>query len=357
MLRSTARFTFIAAFVVPSMMACAATTAPVGDTGTENQPPPSTTTPPPSSTTPPPATTPPPPEKVTFAYSSVPLPAANLRIASIGGSSGSDVWIVASASGAASADPWSAYHYDGAKWTTMPLTASTGRPSFGAVSLGGSSVFLGFSYAADIFQLNGSSFTKRTGFSVTSGYTMAAVGSKVFIGTQENFGAGPLYVLDGTTSKQVPSITQGRGGVVGVWGSSEDDVWLARSEGLGHLVSGVYEDTSEPAASDVHGTAKDDVWTITASGVRHYDGKSWKAVTFPGGSGTSDKPRSLTALSKDEVIVTTYSNVYRYDGSAFVKDARASAPTTTSEVGRIGKDEAWLATSTAISRLAPQTKK
>ena len=354
MLRSRARFTFLTGILFPAAMAaaltslsaCAAKSTSVDDPNEEGTPTPSPTTP----------TTPTTPEKITFEYSSVPLPAANVRVASIGGSSKSDVWVVAAASGASEQDPWTAYHYDGKAWETTALTAQTGRPSFGAVSLGGSNVYLGFSYAADIFQLSGSTFTKKTSFSVTSGYTMAAVGSTVFIGTQENFGAGPLYVIDAGASKQVSGVTQGRGGVVDVWGVDADDVWLARSGGLGHLVDGVYEDTSEPAASKVHGTAKDDVWALTASGVRHYDGKSWKDVTFPTGSSSTDKPRTLNALSKDEVIVTTSSNVYRYDGKEFVKDTRTDAPKTASVVGRIGKDEAWAVSSTSISRLAPEGK-
>ena len=347
--------TALAAFAVASLTACSATTTSNDPTGPEGQPPPAEATPPPATTTPTP-TTPPAPEKVTFGYSSVPLPAASLRIASIGGSSGSDVWVVASATGAASTDKWTAYHYDGATWTPMPLTAQTGRPSFGVVSLGGSSVFLGFSYAADIFQLSGSAFTKKTGFSVTSGYAMAAVGSKVYVGTQENFGAGPLYVLDGGSSSQV-AVTEGGGGVSAIWGASDDDVWLARSGGLGHLSAGVYSDVDATPVRDVHGTAKDDVWTVTDSGIRHYDGAKWSDVSFPGGGGTSDAPRTLTALSKDEVVVTTYSNVYRYDGTAFVKESRASAPKSASSVGRIGKSEAWLVGSDAIARLAPTAKK
>lgn len=314
----------------------------------QQQPGPSLGTPPPSGTTPPPTTTP--PEKLVFEYSTVPLPAANVSIESISGSSASDVWIVGTESGATSSSPWIAYHYDGSKWSSTPLTTTKGRPNFGVVSLGGSSVYMGFSYSAEIFQLSGTTYTKKTAFSVTSGYTMAAVGSKVFIGTQENFGAGPLYTFDGTTSKQIP-VTEGLGGVSAIWGSSETDVWLARSSGLGHLVNGSYDDADSDAYYDVHGSAKDDVWAVTKTGVRHYDGSAWKDVTFPGG--TSDAARTVTALSKDEVIVTTYSNVYHWDGSAFVKESRTGAPTSVGKVGRIGKNEVWLASSKEIGRLAP----
>jgi hypothetical protein len=285
----------------------------------------------------------------------VQLPAAGLKIGSLGGSSANDVWMVAAPSSAATKDPWTAYHYDGTKWDSMALTATTGRPSFGAVSLGGSNVFLGFSYSADIFQLNGSSFAKATSFSVTSGYTMAAVGSKVYVGTQENFGAGPLYVLSGGKYNQV-SVTDGVGGVYGIWGASEDDVWLARGNGLGRLVAGTYQDVDQNPVTDVHGTAKDDVWTISDTGARHFDGAKWTDVTLPS-SGSSDKPRTLTALAKDDVIVTTYSNVYRWDGTSFAKDSRTNAPATSvSTVGRVGT-EAWAVTSASISRLAPDAKK
>lgn len=341
-------------FALASLAACTATPTTIDlSSSSGGEPPPTIGTPPPSSTTPPSTT--PPPEKVTFAYSTVPLPASSLSIESIGGSSSSDVWIVASEAGATSSTPWTAYHYDGAKWTSMTLSATKGRPNFGVVSLGGDDVYLGFSYPGDIFKLSGGTFTKKTSFSVTSGYTMAAVGTKVFVGTQENFGAGPLYVVDASTSKQVAT-TEGKGGVNGIWGASEDDVWLGRSEGLGHLAGGKYEDVDSTPTFDIHGTAKDDVWAVVQNGVRHYDGSSWKSVTFPG-TGTSDGPQTVTALSKDEVVVTTRSNVYRYDGSTFVKDARSGAPSSAAAVGHIGKNEAWFASSTAIGRLAPASKK
>ncbi|MBS2014848.1 MAG: hypothetical protein JST00_18305 [Deltaproteobacteria bacterium] len=349
MVRSRVCLAALAALLVPSVIACSATVTPVDLSGAgQEQPGPTLGTPvPPTETTPP---TTKPPEKVVFGYTSVPLPQAGVSISAIGGSSASDVWIVGSESGSTSSSPWIAYHYDGSKWSSTPLSTTKGRPSFGVVSLGGSNVYLGFSYSADIFQLSGSTFTKKASFSVTSGYTMAAVGSKVFIGTQENFGAGPLYTFDGTSSKQI-FVTDGLGGVNAIWGASEDDVWLARSSGLGHLVNGTYDDADSGAFSDVHGSAKDDVWAVSKTGLQHYDGSSWKDVSFPGG--TSDPPRTVTALSKDEVIVTTYSDVYRWDGSAFVKESRSGAPKSVGKVGRIGKNEAWLASSTEIGRLAP----
>ena len=326
-------------------------TTPVDNTGLGPPPPAATDQPPPAMTAAPAPTVTPTPTKVTFGYSSMPLPAASLNVASIGGSSASDVWMVARASSATSA-PWTAYHYDGTKWTSMAVSSdTTGRPNFGVVSLGGSNVYMGFSEAAEIFQLRGSSFTKIAGFSLTSGYSMAAVGSKVYVGTQENFGTCPLYILDGRAAQQA-DVPEGTGGVLGIWGSSENDVWLARSEGLGHITSGAYQDVDATPARAIDGTAKDDVWLTTDSGVRHFDGSKWSDVSFPSSGGTSDSPRSLAVLAKDEVVVTTYSKVYRYDGTGFVADTRASAPKTTTTVGRIG-NEAWLVTSDAISRLAP----
>lgn len=350
MVRSRACFAVLAALVVPSVVACTATVTPLDLSGTGNQQPgPTIGEPaPPSSTTPPTTTTP--PAKVVFGYTTVPLPAANVSIESISGSSATDVWAIGSESGSTSSSPWIAYHYDGSSWTSTPLSTTKGRPNFGVASLGSGGVYMGFSYAADIYQLNGSSFTKKTSFSVTSGYTMAAIGSKIFIGTQENFGAGPLYTYDGSSSKQIQT-TEGMGGVSAIWGSSDTDVWLARSSSLGHLVNGTYDDEETGIYNDVHGTAKDDVWAVTKTGVRHYDGSSWKDVTWPGGS--SDAPRTITALSKDEVIVTTYSNVYHWDGSAFVKESRTGAPTSVGKVGRIGKNEVWLASTKEIGRLAP----
>lgn len=334
-----------------SALACTASVTPVDLSGTPTPDPngPTLGSPPPSST----STPPPPPaeEKVTFGWSSVSYPSSGFSVQSIGGSSSSDVWLVGSDPGATSSTPWVAYHWDGSSWTSMTLPATKGRPSFGVASLGGSNVYLGFSYGADIYKLEGSTFTKKTSFSVTSGYTMAAVGSKIFVGTQENFGAGPLYVLDGSASKQAP-VTEGLGGVNAVWGASDDDVWLGRSEGLGRLVGGSYQDVDATGTFSLSGTAKDDVWAVGETGVRHYDGKAWKSVTFPSGSGSSDAPRTVTALSKDEVIVTTYSNVYRWDGSAFVKESRSGAPTSSVKAARIGK-EAWFVSSSAIARLAP----
>lgn len=348
MVRSRVCLALLAATLVPSAIACTATVTPLDLSGTgQQQPGPSIGTPPPSNTTPPPTTTP--PEKLVFAYSTVPLPAANVSIESISGSSASDVWVIGSESGSTSSSPWIAYHYDGSKWSSTPLTTTKGRPNFGVAALGGSA-YMGFSYAADIYQLSGTTFTKKTSFSVTSGYTMAVVGSKIFVGTQENFGAGPLYTFDGTSSKQI-QVTDGLGGVSAIWGASQTSSSLARSSSLGHLVNGTYDDEESGSYYDVHGTAKDDVWAVTKNGVRHYDGSSWKDVAFPGG--TSDAARTVTALSKDEVIVTTYSNVYHWDGSAFVKESRAGAPTTVGRVGRVGKNEVWLASSKEIGRLAP----
>jgi hypothetical protein len=356
MLRSRASFSLLAALVVPSLMACSATTnAPAGgeDPSTKPTGPADTSTP----TTPPPSGKPAePPAKATFSYSEVALPEQNLKVGSIGGSSANDVWMVASPSGSGSNDMWNAYHYDGSTWTTTVLTAATGRPSFGAVSLDGSKAYLGFSYSADVFKLTGAAFTKSASFSVTSGYTMAVVGSTVYVGTQENFGAGPLYTLGYTTGyQQVSGVAQGAGGVVDIWGADENDVWLARSEGLGRLVKGVYEEVDSNPVTAVHGSAKDDVWTISAAGARHFDGSTWTDVALPGGG--SDEPRTLNALAKDEVIVTTYSNVYRWDGSAFVKESRPKAPAASvSNVARIGK-EAWAVTGTSIHRLAADAKK
>ncbi|MEA2748074.1 MAG: hypothetical protein QOI41_2217 [Myxococcales bacterium] len=356
MLRSRACFSVLSSLVVSTLMACSVTTTPTGTGGPDTTTPatPVTPTTPTDPTMPVTPTTP--TAKVTFSYSTVALPAASLKIGSIGGSSASDVWMVAAPSTAASKDPWTAYHYDGTKWDATTLTATTGRPNFGAVSLGGSNVYLGFSYAADVFRLQGSSFEKSASFSVTSGYTMAAVGSKVYVGTQENFGAGPLYVLSGSNSQQI-AVTDGNGGVSGIWGASEDDVWLARSGALGHLVAGVYQDVDMNPVTDVHGTAKNDVWTISDTGARHFDGTNWTDIAIPTSGESSDKPQSITALAKDEVIVTTYSAVYRWDGTAFTKESRTNAPSTSvSMVGRVGT-EAWVVTGTSISRLAPDAKK
>jgi|GEM_PF-5953052 len=357
MLRSRASSSILAALLFTSVAACAASVSPVAIPPEEGQSgnPPVLGQPAPSGSNKPDTPAPPPAEKVTFAYASVPLPAAGARIAAIGGSSPSDVWAVASTSASSTTGTWTAYHYDGTSWTPTALSAQTGRPSFGVASLGGNDVYLGFSYSAEIFKRSGASFTSRTSYSVTTGYTLAAVGSKIYVGTQENFSSGPLYVLDATSSKQVP-VGPG-GGVFGIWGSSEDDVWLARAQELGHVSGGKYESVDPTPMRGVSGTAKDDVWAITNGGVRHYDGKAWSDVTFPGSDDFADSPRTITALAKDEVIVTTHSNVYRYDGKAFVADERAGAPTSGSVAARIGKDEAWVVGASAIGRLAPEKKK
>ncbi|HVH45167.1 MAG TPA: hypothetical protein VM925_22600 [Labilithrix sp.] len=361
MLRS--HLSFVAAF---ALAACTATTTSNGLGTDPTNPNPDPTNPDPTNPDPTknpdptPGTTPDPnptPEKVTFEYSSVPLPATDLEIGSIGGSSGSDVWIVGAESTATSKDPWNAYHYDGTKWATTKLTSTqgTGRPSFGVVSTG-SSAFMGFSYSGDVFELSGSSLTLVASLSVTSGYSMAAIGSTVFVGTQENFGAGPLYKITNGKAKQLP-VDQGIGGVLGIWGATEDDVWLARSEGLGHFVGGKYEDTDPNPYVDVHGSAKDNVWAVGANGVRRFDGTQWSEVTFPLGSSRYDGPSSVSVLSSDEVVVTTGDGkIYRYDGTTFVLDSRANAPKSAGTVGHIGKDETWLVGTTSIGRLAPKKK-
>lgn len=141
-----------------------------------------------------------------------------------------------------------------------------------------------------------------------------------------------------------------------IWGATEDDVWLARSESLGRLQNGAYSDVDTAAGvSDVHGTAKDDVWAVGEAGVKHFDGTKWSPVTFPvTGSSRYDQPNRVTALSKDEVIVTTGDgDVYRFENGAFVKETRPSAPKSAVQIGRIG-NEAWVIDGASIARLAPK---
>jgi hypothetical protein len=344
----------LAALAAPLLVACAAsqTTVPTGDPADPDTSSPETPKTPETPETP---KTPETPEAVVFEYSTVELPAENLSVASIGGSSASDVWVVATASAATDQDPWSAYHYDGSKWTETVLTAQKGRPNFGVAAVG-SSVFFGFSYSGEVFELTGATLKKAATFSVTSGYSMAAVGSSIFVGTQENFTAGPLYEISKGAAKQVGGVSKNLGGVHAIWGASEADVWLARSETLGRLVNGTYQDADPTGASDVNGTASDDVWAVGPSGVRHFDGATWSDVPFPETGPTQfHKPGSVVALSKDEVLVTTrMGDVYRYDGTTFAKEERPSAPERAATIGKIGKDEAWIVGAATIARLAPE---
>lgn len=353
MLRLVARSSFVLASIVGSLALAACSTDVVvsdGDPSTVPTTGPTTapTTTPTTAPTTAPTTTP--PVKVNRAWTTVALPDPTLSVAAIDGSSKTDVWIVASAQGAASRDPWSAYHYDGAKWTTFPLTASVGRPSFGVAALAPQKVFLGFSYSAEVFELAGGDFSKKAAtFSVTDGYSMSKVGDQIFVGTQENFGAGPLYRYDGTRFAQV-ALPRG-GGVSAVWGASADDVWIARGEGLGHLAGGKYEDAGLPSIGDVHGSAKDDVWAVgRQAGVRRFDGTKWSTVAFPG---DATRLASVHAFAKDDVVVLA-EKTYRWDGAAFTVDARPNAPKSTSERARVGKDEAWFFGDGKLYRLAPE---
>lgn len=357
MLRSVASFALVSALAAPALAGCSADVV-VSESGPGGDPSASPTTSPTGAPTTAP-TTPPstPPVKVTYAWSSVALPDPTLSVAAIDGTSKSDVWIVASARGAQQRDPWTAYHYDGATWTPYPLGAAVGRPSFGIGALAKDKVFLGFSYSADVFELAGGSFSKTAAsFSVTSGYSMSKVGSTLFVGTQENFGSGPLYRYDGSRFAQV--VLPRGGGVFSVWGASADDVWIARSEGgLGHLVGTTYEDAGLDITSDVHGTAKDDVWAVgKGAGVRHYDGKAWTEVPLPVKGATGAR---VDAFAKDDVLVLAETSTYRYepfryDGKAFVADTRPGAPKTTSLKRAHVGSETWIVGDGTLHRLAPE---
>ena len=337
-----------------SLVACSTDVLVTGsgtDPSTEPTPSGKPTTDPGTIPTSPPGVTP--PVKVNRAWTNIALPATGLSVASVAGSASDNVWIVASAQGAGQRDPWTVYRFDGAKWTSFPLTATVGRPSFGVAVMGPQKVFLGFSYSADIFELDGGDFTKKAAsFSVTSGYSMSRVGDQVFVGTQENFGSGPLYRYDGAKFGQV-AVTQGSGGVFSVWGASTDDVWISRSGGLGHLVAGKYEDGVLPAVGEVHGSAKDDVWAIGKDvGVQHYDGSKWSSVEF---AGDKTKLVSVHAFAKDDVVVVA-DKVYRYDGKSFTVDTRANAPKVASKHTSVGSDEAWYLADGQLVRLAPEGK-
>lgn len=348
MLRS--RLLLLAALALP---ACTVSSSGLPDETSQNPDPtnPGATTEPGTTKEP---DAPKPATKAVYEYASMPLPAADLEITEIAGSASNDVWVLGTPKGATQNDRWAAYHYDGNTWTKRELPVQKGRSSFGMTTMG-SRVFIGFNYPADVIELSGTSLASRLSDSgVSTGDALVTVGSKVFVGTQINYNAGPLYEIAASGSKQIPGVSRNSGSVLALWGASEDDVWIGRPKSLARLKDGTYSDEGGMAFG-LSGTASDDVWAVRGmAGVSHFDGTDWSPVPVPDAI-LSDAPDKVYALSKDEVIVTTkaVASLWRYDGKAFVEEDRPSAPSYGRVMAVIG-DEAWFVEKTSITRLAPK---
>lgn len=72
----------------------------------------------------------------------------------------------------------------------------------------------------------------------------------------------------------------------GVWGSAADDVWVVGSTLLrwdGQRLAPMPLGTDAGTLLGVHGTSRNDVWVAARDGALHWNGTGWQMVPWPGG--------------------------------------------------------------------------
>jgi hypothetical protein len=88
----------------------------------------------------------------------------------------------------------------------------------------------------------------------------------------------------------------------GIWGSAQDDVWVATYDGEFQRWNGsrweAVKKAHTAAITDISGTSRDDVWSVGLDGLTlHWDGSSWQTVE----SGTHKNLSSVWAISADDL--------------------------------------------------------
>jgi MYXO-CTERM domain-containing protein len=179
-----------------------------------------------------------------------------------------------------------------------------------------------------------------TEFPLTSAYKLFGFSTDdVWLGTQTNFGAGPLYHFDGRRWAQVP--VSGFDGIHSMWGASSDDLWIAQGRLLhkdASAVTPVAENLGKIRA--VSGTAATDVWAVGEAGaVAHYDGKSWSSIA----PFTAENLWTVWAAAKDDVWASgdRFDVVFHWDGSTWSSATTMDAPRRVSVFTGTGPTDGW----------------
>jgi hypothetical protein len=205
-------------------------------------------------------------------------PTANVILSSVWGTTGTDVFVVGTDFPATSG---TVLHYDGDEWNRT--TINVGR-TFGVWGSAADDVFaVGEVYGIDHYDGTG---WKRVSGHDASGHFFdiwGTSGTDVFTVGQH----GRIRHYDGTNWRDLVEVGTRTAVLLGVWGSTADDVYAVGYEPAPSLPEGIilhYDGTSwhemerpSVALGAVWGTSSDNIFAVGSNGtILRYDGKNWE---------------------------------------------------------------------------------
>jgi hypothetical protein len=284
---------------------------------------------------------------IVVTWTSSPLPMGFVPIG-ISGASATNVWVVGNDSTAfqGSAHQMRAQRWDGQAWNTIATDTTTHDATSVFVDVGGVA-WVSTSGPGHVFSSDGTSagWSDETDPSVTSTYTLFATRQHLWLGTQWNFGAGPLYELDGSTWNQITNVPNiDNQSSVGSIYAAGDDLFITHGTEIDHRSAGAWSALTWTAAANeypgrLRGTSATDLWfTASVSGSRptlnHYDGMTTKSVTLPSGANISDH----AYVSPTDGWIVGTGTLLRWDGAAWKTPNGSGAPTSGRFVWTVGND-------------------
>lgn len=98
-----------------------------------------------------------------------------------------------------------------------------------------------------------------------------------------------------------------RGQLNGIWGTSDQDVWVTSFSGKTfHWDGQIWTEYSLPKAPNaIYGSSHDDIYVVGYEGnIHHWDGLLWTRVPLPAGVRANEPFTSIRALDQDNVYIT-----------------------------------------------------
>lgn len=100
-----------------------------------------------------------------------------------------------------------------------------------------------------------------------------------------------------------------------VWGSSNNDLWIAGSQGVLHWNGQGLQKQLDGMFLGIGGTAYDDVWAVGPEGnIWHYDGTRWTPKTIADGD-----LRAVFCVARDDAWVAGDEGILRWNGTRWSK--------------------------------------
>lgn len=272
-----------------------------------------------------------------------------------------DVWADAGGKAYGVTDSGHFLSYDGSVWTDVQPTST---PKFGVWGSSPTDIFL-CGAVGEILHFDGSGFTQQNSGTTNHLYAIDgrsasdvyAVGTNGTVVHYDGFSWSPInpptsedlwdvwanpagdvwvvglhdtvYRYDGIEWYEQPleSGDPGLGLLLGVWGTGDDDVWVASylNGDLHHWDdTWTTTETGMFGISRVWGTSSTDVFVATPGGVLHYDGSGWSLQNVPG----AEINLNVHGTATDNVFLVGFGSfIAQYDGSNWTPQENPLTPT------------------------------